>query len=137
MAVDAIARCVAVLRVPGMTTSARDAFVGPAQWVVGQMVVEGFWDESDDIGVSAKVLTVTTTAGTERRCWLSPMKPFAPIQIRGDLIVTNETEADFGVPVERAMATLAVAFYVGVALDHPAGHDEILKIDRKATARGT
>jgi len=136
VAVSTIPRCVAVLPGRRMTACTRDAFVGSSQRGVGQIVIEGFGDESHDIGVSSKMLTVTTTACSERGCRLQPVESIGLVQVCRNFLVTNETETDFGLAVEGAVTALAVAFHVGMPLDYLAGGDQLLKIDRNATARG-
>ncbi len=134
--IDAVRGCVAASDLGQMTSLAWRALVRTGEWVVGQLVIEGGFAESSNVGVSSPVFGMTGAALAVRRERTPRVQALAGFEVGGELFVTGETQPALGRDIERLVTRRTITLVFLVSLGQRTRHHQLFQIDRVRFARG-
>ncbi|MBW2390095.1 MAG: hypothetical protein JRG89_16930 [Deltaproteobacteria bacterium] len=136
MAAVAITRRVAVLGLFTDRVTARAArrAMGAEQGVVGRIVVEAVWVQSQDVVTSTLVLRVAAATGQPLGASISSVKALACASIRCDILMAEHAQRRLAARLERAVALAAVVLGLCVRFGDRPRHHEPLEVDRGGLA---
>lgn len=101
---------------------ALDTFMRAVQGIVGLGVIEKFFVEQDDLGITALMVGMARTAGRIANLVGAAMVTLARLDVGIDFLMAVQAKGILGGFAKTLVATGALALFFGVALDELAWH---------------